>query len=138
MAEAIDRLQLVSDREQVAALERRQDRKLARIGVLKLVHHQQLEALRPRRADVSASLEQPARAQLEVIEVECAALALELLVGAPEAVEQLVEQLTRLPRLLIDGAVGILHRGAFPLRFIRFLRFMRTDSPQRQARPRLP
>src|SRR5439155_7273554 len=138
MAEAIDRLQLVSDREKVAALQRRQDRKLARIGVLKLVHHQQLEALRPPRAHVSASLEQAAGAQLEVVEVECATLALEPLIGAPEAVEQHVEQPARAPRLLIGGAIAtginvdIERRGAFPVRV------MSPASLQRQARPHLP
>ena len=46
--EAVDRLELVPDGEQVLALERAQDLELAAVGVLELVHHQQLEALRPR------------------------------------------------------------------------------------------
>ena len=50
VAEAVDRLELVADREQVLALERAQDRELAGVGVLELVDHQQLEALGPRAA----------------------------------------------------------------------------------------
>src|SRR5204862_2662052 len=63
VAKAVDRLQLVADGEEVVALERAQDRQLARIGVLELVHHQQLEAARPQGAYLLALAQQLQRAQ---------------------------------------------------------------------------
>ncbi len=55
-------------------LERREDPELGGIGVLELVDHQQLEALRGAAAHARVLLEQAARAQLEVVEVDRAAL----------------------------------------------------------------
>ncbi len=100
MPEAIDRLQLVADGEQVASVQRPQDRQLAGIGVLELVDHQQLEAIRPGRAHRLALLQQLLREQLEIIEVGARARTLELLVGDAETREQLVEQ--HAPRRGID------------------------------------
>ena len=70
VAEAVDRLQLVADGEEVVALQQLQQRELAAVGVLELVHHQQLDALRPRAAHPLVALQQIACAQLEVVEVE--------------------------------------------------------------------
>ncbi len=52
VTETVDRLQLVADREQVVAIQGRQHLELARVGVLELVHHQQVEALGPCFADI--------------------------------------------------------------------------------------
>ncbi len=112
VAEAVDGLQLVADREQVAAVERAQDRELARVGVLELVDHQQLEALRPGHAQVRVLGEQRAREQLEVVEVDRHVAALELLVRLGELHEQLVVQGHRAPRLGILGPCGLTQRKA--------------------------
>ena len=93
MAEAVDGLQLVADREQVASVEAPQYRELARIGVLELVDHQQLEALGPGGPQALAVGEQLPRQQLEVVEVHDAPKSLEPLIGPCEALEQLSEQL---------------------------------------------
>ena len=58
IAKAVDRLQLVADGEEVVALERAQDRELARVGVLELVDHQQLEPPRPSRAHALVLVQQ--------------------------------------------------------------------------------
>ena len=85
VAEAVDRLEFVADGEEVVALQQFQQRELAAVGVLELVHHQQLQALRPREAHPLVPLQQIARAQLEVVEVERPARALELGVPAPNS-----------------------------------------------------
>ncbi len=110
MAESVDRLELVADREQVALLQGAENRELARVGVLELVDHQELEALRPCAPDRLAGLEQCARAQLEVVEIEAAALLLELLVGVSKAPEQLVEQRAGPDRVRLGAGVCALAR----------------------------
>ncbi len=97
--EAVDRLQLVADREQVLAIERAQDRELARIRVLELVDHQQLEALRPGRAHGLALEQQALSEQLQVVEVDGRARLLQPLIGEAEAFEQLAEQRAHAGRL---------------------------------------
>ena len=132
--EPVDRLQLVADREEVAAVERLQDRELARVGVLELVHHQHLEAPRPRLAHARALVEQLARQQLEVVEVHRAAAALERLIGAVVGHEQLIDERAGrdardVPRMGAGGRgqaraaraaaaklrVDALHHGAHPV-----------------------
>jgi hypothetical protein len=92
VAKAVDRLELVADSQQVATIERAQDRQLAAIGVLELVDHQHVEALRPRRAHRLTLVQQLLREQLEVVEVHACPRALGSLVGEAEALQQLVEQ----------------------------------------------
>ena len=102
VAEAVDRLQLVADREEVVAVERPEDRELACVRVLELVDHQQLEALRPGPANALPLAQQLAREQLEVVEVGGAALLLGVCVGGAEATEQLVDERARLPRAPLE------------------------------------
>ena len=110
--ETVDRLQLVPDREQVPAFQRAQDRELSRVGVLELVHHQQLEALGPRRAQRRVLGEQLARDQLEVVEVQRQALRLQRLVARTERVQQPVEERDGGQRVVLVAArPGGLRRG---------------------------
>ncbi len=159
MAKAVDRLELVADREQVVALQRGEDRELARVGVLELVDHQQLVALRPCAADGLALGQQQPCAQLQVVEVDGPAVALELLVAPSERLQQHVDQGARSDSLALGalvalrarrparspqpaGAAGARHgcadaRG--PIRrspAARRTRTPRRDRPQRSARPR--
>ena len=92
MPEAVDRLELVADGEQVLALEQAQDLELTAVGVLELVHHHQLEAARPGLADLLAASEQRRREQLEVVEVDRRALELERLIRLREGGQQAVQQ----------------------------------------------
>ena len=90
--EAVDRLRLVADREQVVALERLQHVELQPVGVLELVDHDQAEPLRPAAAGPGVGREQVAHVQLEVLEVDARPRRLGGGVRAGEAVEQVVEQ----------------------------------------------
>ena len=85
VAEAVDRLRLVADREEVVALERLEHVELQPVRVLELVDHDQLEARRPARAQRGVGGEQVAHAQLEVLEVDAGARVLRGGVGAAEA-----------------------------------------------------
>src|ERR1700686_1387359 len=60
VAEAVDGLELVAYGEEVLALQRAKNGELARVGVLELVDHEQLETLRPGRAHISALAHKPA------------------------------------------------------------------------------
>ncbi len=91
VAEAVDRLELVADREQVVALERLEHVELEPVRVLELVDHDQLEPLGPRGAGGGVG-EQVAHPQLEVGEVDRGAGGLGGVERAAEAVEQVVEQ----------------------------------------------
>ena len=86
--EAVDGLVLVADPEEVVAGQQLEQLVLELVGVLELVHEHVLEA---RGVGLSKSLvcrEQVARDQLQVLEVECRALALEPLVAVPVQLEQ--------------------------------------------------
>src|SRR6185437_7640266 len=102
VAEAVDRLELVADREQVVALERLEDLQLDAVGVLELVDHQQLEALGPPLPH-GAGGKQVADAQLEVLEVDGRAFGLGRLVYGAEALQQRIDEL--------QGGAGV-ERGA--------------------------
>ena len=113
--EAVDRLELVPDREQVVALERLENPELDRVRVLELVDHDQAEALGPLVAGLLVG-EQVAGAQLEVLEVDRRALGLGRLVRPPEPVQEPVQQLqgatgvvvgTRGPVRAPGGAIGL-------------------------------
>ncbi len=107
VAEAVDRLELVADREQVRALERLEHVELEPVRVLELVDHDQVEALAPLapRAGVG---EQVAHAQLEVGEVDPGARGLRRLVLAAETVQQVVEQHQRRPRVVVRARRPVL------------------------------
>ena len=70
MAEAVDRLALVADPEQVLALQQLEDLVLERVRVLELVDQHVAEALRVVQAQPLVVAQQVARQQLEVVEVE--------------------------------------------------------------------
>ncbi len=137
--EAVDRLELVADREQVVALQRLEDVELEAVRVLELVDHDHREALRPRPPGVLVR-EQVAHAQLEIREVDGRARRLRGRVGGAEAVQQLVEEHkrlarmvvrarrpVRLPRLAILEAGGIVER----LRAAAELRRVEVPGPRR-------
>jgi hypothetical protein len=86
--EAVDRLVLVADSEQVVALEQLQQLVLKRVGVLELVDEHVLEALGVLMAQALVVAQQVAREQLEVLEVEPRAGALAPLVALPVQLEQ--------------------------------------------------
>src|ERR1700730_7633021 len=90
--EAVDGLELVADGEEVLALQGAKNGELARVGVLELVDHQQLETLRPGRAHIGALVQESAGEQLEVVEVESATLALGGGVALGEPTQERVEQ----------------------------------------------
>ncbi len=106
VAEAVDRLQLVADREEVVVLQQPQQRELAAVGVLELVHHQELDALRPPAAHPIVTLQQIASAQLEVVEVECRAGALERRVAIPVRNQNFPQQRTCMERLQLQRVIG--------------------------------
>jgi hypothetical protein len=91
VAEAVDRLELVPDGEEVPALERFEQVELQPVRVLELVDHDQGEALAPAAA-LGAVREQVAHAQLEVLEVDAGARGLGLRVRRGETGEQVVEE----------------------------------------------
>ena len=106
--EAVDRLELVADREQVPALERLEQVELQAVGVLELVDHQQREALAP-APPLRVVGQQVAHAELEVLEVDRRALGLAVRVLGGEAAQQLVEQPQRRARVVVGAGppVGV-------------------------------
>ena len=113
VAEAVDGLELVAYGEEVLALQRAKNGELARVGVLELVDHEQLETLRPGRAHISALAQESAAEKLEVVEIKPAALALGGGVALGEPEQERIEQragtgafaVARL-RVLPDGRRG--------------------------------
>ena len=108
MAEAVDRLRLVADREQVVALQRLEHVELQPVRVLELVDHDQREALGPAGA-LGGIREQVADAQLEIVEVDRRPRRLGRRVGRAEGVEQRVEQGER--GLRVVRRAGLAVRG---------------------------
>ena len=102
MPEAVDRLLLVADREQVAALKQLEDLELAPVGVLELIHHQQVKTLREDPAHPLRRLQQISGAQLQIVEVKCRALLLAPLIAGAEALQQSIDHTARARRLLIE------------------------------------
>ncbi len=101
VAEAVDRLALVADAEEVVAREQLQQLVLERVGVLELVHEHVREALAVARAQRPVGAQQVAREQLEVLEVEPRAAALGGLVALAEQRQQVAQQ-----RVVEELAVG--------------------------------
>ncbi len=92
VTKAVDRLELVADDERLAPVEPPQQPHLERVGVLELVHHDPLEAVRPGVPERGRTVEERAHGELEVVEVHRRAGALGRCVGVGVAPEQLAEQ----------------------------------------------
>ena len=107
VAEAVDRLELVADREQVVALQGLEDVELEPVRVLELVDHDQPEALGPALAAGRVGGEQVAHVELEVVEVEARAAGLGLRVGGAEAREQVGDLDQREPRVMVGAALAV-------------------------------
>ena len=107
VAEAVDRLEFVADREQVVPLEHLQDVELEPVRVLELVDHEQPEALGPALAAGGVGGEQVADAELEVLEVEPGAGGLRVRVGGAEAGQQVGDLDQRAPRVVVGAALAV-------------------------------
>ena len=107
--EAVDRLVLVADPEQVVAREQREQLVLEPVRVLELVHQHVLEARRVRLAEALVAGQQVARHELEVLEVERRALALAALVALAVELEQHAQH-----RVVAVLALGDLERPRAP------------------------
>ena len=123
VAEAVDRLELVADEEEIGVLAEEVDQlALEPVRVLELVHHDRAEAELLARADVRVRTQQVPRAQLEILEVEHRLAVLRRLVLRGEAVEQLLEEgaVVRgglVERGLLDRAAGfVVGRGSLASR----------------------
>ena len=95
VAEAVDRLELVADDEEVSPGPLREEVEqlgLETVRVLKLVDHDRAEALARALADLLVAAEQIARTELEILEVECSFARLRLAVLRGELCEQLLEE----------------------------------------------
>ena len=92
MAEAVDRLELVPDEEELVARDQVDHLALEAVRVLELVDADLAEAQLLALADRVVRREQVARAELEILEVERGLAVLRRLVGALERLEQLLEQ----------------------------------------------
>src|ERR1700736_264017 len=92
MAETVDRLLCVADREQVFARDRLDELELDLVGVLQLVDHHVLETLAVALAQLASGTEQLAGHELQVLEIEPRAVALALRVALTERAQQTVEQ----------------------------------------------
>ncbi len=88
MPEAVDRLVLVADPEEVAARKQLEQLVLQLVRVLELVHEHVLEARGVSLPESLVSREQVARDQLQVLEVEGRALTLEPLIAVAVQLEQ--------------------------------------------------
>jgi len=92
VAEAIDRLELVPDEEELLAGEELDQLALEAVRVLELIHANLAEAQPLALADRLVVAEQIAGAELEILEVERRLVVLRRLVRALEPLQQLLEQ----------------------------------------------
>ena len=104
VAEAVDRLLGVTDREQVVAGDRLDQLELDPVGVLELVDHDPLEALGVLAAEVLAAAQQLPGEQLEVLEVDPRKGTLVLGVVPAEADQQPIHEVA-------DGKRGPMSAG---------------------------
>ena len=96
MAEAVDRLELVADEEQLllpTGAEEVDQVGLEAVRVLELVDHDRAEAELLHLPDRFVVAQELAGAQLQVLEVECRLAILRLGVGGREAGQQLLQEL---------------------------------------------
>ena len=92
VAEAVDRLELVPDEEELVARDQVDHLALEAVRVLELVDADLPEAQLLALADRVVVAQQVARAELEILEVERRLAVLRRLVGALERLQQLLEQ----------------------------------------------
>ena len=92
VAEAVDRLELVADEEQLLAGNQVDEVALKAVGVLELVDHDRAEAPGLALLDLLVFAQQVARVELQVLEVDAGLALLGARVGAREAFEQLLKQ----------------------------------------------
>ena len=129
MAEAVDRLELVADEEDLGVLVREQVDELALepVRVLELVDHDRAEAPALALADLGVLAQQLAREQLQVLEVERRLAVLGLPVGAVVGEQQLLQLLAIAGGELLQR--GLLDRGARLLELGRAAKSERSSSP---------
>ncbi len=120
MAEAVDRLELVADEEDVALArlpgEEIDQIALEAIGVLELVDHDRLEAQRLPLADLRVVAEKRPCSELEILEIEGRLAALRRRIRLGEAVQELLEEIPvahreLVERRLLEGDPGLLEAG---------------------------
>ena len=116
--EAVDRLELVADEEDLGVLLGEQVDQLALqpVRVLELVDHDRAEAPALALADLGVLAQELARQQLEILEVERRLAVLRLAVGAVVGEQQLLQLLAvaggeRLERGLLDRGARLLELG---------------------------
>ena len=116
--EAVDRLELVADEEDLGVLVREQVDELALqpVRVLELVDHDRAEAPALALADLGVVAQQLARQQLQVLEVERRLAVLGLAVGAVVGEQELLQLLAvaggeRLERGLLDRCARLVELG---------------------------
>jgi hypothetical protein len=102
--EAVDRLELVADREDLGVLGEQVDQlALQTVRVLELVDHDRAEAERLLRADLSVVAQEVAREKLEILEVEGRLPCLRGGVGLGEAVQEGLEEIAVMRGELVEG-----------------------------------
>ena len=118
MPEAVDRLELVADEEDLGVLVREQVDELALepVRVLELVDHDRAEAPALALADLGVVAQQLTREQLQVLEVERRLAVLGLPVGAVVGEQELLQLLAvaggeRLERGLLDRGARLVELG---------------------------
>ena len=92
MAEAVDRLELVADEEDLLARDEVDELALEPVRVLELVHENRAEAPARVVADLLVQLQEVARLELKILEVEGGLARLRLAVRRVEGAEQLLEE----------------------------------------------
>jgi hypothetical protein len=115
VAEAVDRLELVADVEDLGfgSAQEIDEIALQLVRVLELVDHDRAEAQRLAFADRLVLLQQVARAQLQILEVQCGLARLRLVERLGIALEQLLQQIAivrsqLIERGLLDGTPRVL------------------------------
>ena len=117
--EAVDRLELVTDKEQFLAGDQIDQVALEAVGVLELVDHHRPEAPGLALPDLLVLAQQVARGQLQILEVDAGLTFFRTRVRAREGLEQLLEQITVAGRQLVERrllnglARGFVAREAF-------------------------
>ena len=118
MPEAVDRLELVADEEDLGVLVREQIHELALepVRVLELVDHDRAEAPALALADLGVVAQELARQQLQILEVECRLAVLRLAVAPVVGQQELLQLLAvaggeRLERGLLDRCAWLVELG---------------------------
>ena len=114
VAEAVDRLELVADEEELGLRRPQQvdDLRLQAVRVLELVHEDRAEARLLALAQLRLRPEEVARLELEVLEVERRLARLRLGVPLGEQRQELLQKRAVAGRSLVEG--GLLYRSRAP------------------------